>query len=171
MFPYKEVPKTMRLVHPTHSVCVIAATLFAFTTAQAQSNGYWRWVKTDTGVYNGWSGPLHDSVTGGETGLSITDTAPGTSAVFAATFFWNTPPTVLIPGTYLDWRVSGRVDQNSSPASLVHGTGDSIQLLTDYCSISNPTNFYCTERGPGGVTMNQGPGGAPWNDLAGTVRA
>ena len=161
----------MTRVHPTYPVCVIAATLFAFTTAQAQSNGYWRWVKTDTGVYNGWSGPLHDSVTGGETGLSITDTAPGTSAVFAATFFWNTPPTVLIPGTYLDWRVSGRVDQNSSPAPLVHGTGDSIQLLTDYCSISNPTNFYCTERGPGGVTMNQGPGGAPWNDLAGTVRA
>ena len=170
MSPAKRNRQTMTRVHPTYPVCVIAATLFAFTTAQAQSSGYWKWVKTDTSIQNGFGSPIHDSATGGETALSITDTAPSINAVFAATFYWNTPPTVLIPGTYLDWRVSGRVDQNSSPASTVHATGDSIQLLTDYCSFSNPTDFGCTERGPGGVTMNQGPGGATWNDPAGTVR-
>src|ERR1035441_3066582 len=40
----------MRRVHPTYPVCIIAATLFAFATAQAQSSGYWKWFKTETGV-------------------------------------------------------------------------------------------------------------------------
>src|ERR1017187_10832291 len=120
MSPAKRNRQTMTRVHPTYPVCVIAATLFAFTAAQAQSSGYWKWVKTDTSIQNGFGSPIHDSATGGETALSITDTAPGTNAVFAATFYWNTPPTVLIPGTYLDWRGSRRGDPDSNPAVTAH---------------------------------------------------
>lgn len=161
----------MKRVHQTLPLCAIIATLFAAHTAQAQTTGYWKWFRTDSGVFNE-NGPTHDSATGGETGLTLTDTAAGSSAVFAVTLYWYSPPTVLIPGTYPDWRVSGKVVQNSSPAAVIHPAGDSINLVTNVCGNNpGPADYHCGGGpGLGGVVFYQTPGGVAGNDPVGTVK-
>ena len=104
----------MTRVHLTLPVCAVIATLFAASTAPAQSTGYWQYIRTESYIRPYPAGAVYpDTYIGGEGALSVTVTdtvSPGT--VLGISFFWSRPPVTMISGTPIYWPVSARIDRN-----------------------------------------------------------
>jgi uncharacterized protein (TIGR03437 family) len=161
----------MRFVHVTRLICAGLLLFSAAAVCQAQTAGYWKYLRTDQGVYNGYpSSALHDSAAGGEGSLTLTDSTADGTGVFSVTLSWYTPPMILIPGALADWRVSGKVGKNSGS---IHPTGDWISLSSTWCGEvkADPADGNCGHPidGPGGVKFYQTPGAG--NDAPGVTRA
>lgn len=146
--------------------------VFSAVPASSQtSTGYWQYVRMDPDVHCSSGQPIKSKpcnaprtaiLTGGEFNLNVTVAYPAAMSpvapgAFGVAFTWNQPPSVLIPGTYLDWRVSATVTQNSG--QMNPGAGEWIGLVTSFCSyprpdsnsLNNPNCGLPSEQSLGGV--------------------
>jgi uncharacterized protein (TIGR03437 family) len=103
----------------------IAIALFSFLflvpqglRAAAQggtTTGYWQYVRTDSAIQPATGRTLAlfpDTHSGVEGDFTVTTT--WSTTVFGATFFWNPPPSILIPGTALYWPASVTIITNTN---------------------------------------------------------